>query len=107
MFMVTELPFSTSGGSSSLIRPGLTADAPTTWRIADFIVSGVARAGRTISAAPAAARKVRRFACASISVLKRRQVGHHVLDLLGGEYRFATIVRGHADQAVDPIIGRH
>ena len=38
--IATVLPFSTSGGRSSLILPGLTAASPTTWRMADFIVFG-------------------------------------------------------------------
>src|SRR5580658_3702072 len=53
----TELPFSTSAGTSSVILPLRIGASPTTWRIARCMVSGVAAAGSIlISAAPNPAR---------------------------------------------------
>ena len=65
--IATVLPFSTSGGRSSLTLPGFTAASPTTWRIADFIVSGRRLRRRARRSAddprrPMAARTVRRVA---------------------------------------------
>src|SRR3954451_5877896 len=111
--MATLLPFSTSGGSSSLILPAFTVASPTIWRIACFIEAGVALAGRTASAKPApaaAARNWRRLAVAVdalISVFQRLQIGYDVLDLPGRQHRLAAIILRHAGQAVDPIIRRH
>src|SRR5580700_8705206 len=55
----TELPFSTSGGRSSLTLPFLTGASPMTARTASFIISGVAAAGliesRNSAPAPASA----------------------------------------------------
>src|SRR4029077_14387894 len=50
----TVLPFSTSGGTSSLILPVFTGAPPVTLRIADASDAGVASAGRsgTIGTAP-------------------------------------------------------
>src|SRR3954468_2822187 len=113
MVIATELPFSTSGGMLSLILPGLASASPVIWRIAAAIEAGVALAGRTMSIAPAPARKARRVEPAlknrsSISlVLERRQKRHHVLDLLRGQHRLAAEIRRHAGQAVDPVKGRH
>src|SRR5258708_17097170 len=79
----TVLPFSTSGGMSSVTRPDRGVAPPVTSLIAAAIASGVARAdanGRTvITAAPA--RKVRRE---FMSLLQGCQIGHHHLPLLGG-----------------------
>src|SRR5438128_1870014 len=112
MPIATLLPFSTSGGRSSLILPGFTRASPTIWRIACFIDAGVASAGRTASTrpTPAAARNWRRVAAAVdalMSVFQRLQVGHHVLDLLRRQRRLAAIILRHAGQAVDPVIRRH
>src|SRR3954471_3226582 len=111
--MATLLPFSTSGGSSSLTLPAFTVASPTIWRIACFIEAGVASAGRTASARPtppAAARNWRRVAVAVdalISVFQRLQIRHHILDLLGRQHRLAAIILRHAGQTVDPVIRRH
>jgi hypothetical protein len=43
------LPFSTSGGISSLTLPVRTTASPTTVLIADVIVAGVASAGRIVT----------------------------------------------------------
>ena len=45
----TVLPFSTSGGISSLTFPVRTTASPTTVLIADVIVAGVASAGRSVT----------------------------------------------------------
>src|SRR3954447_17443888 len=46
----TVLPFSTSGGKSSLTLPVRTAAPPTTFRMAEASVAGVASAGRRVTA---------------------------------------------------------
>src|ERR1700722_11779893 len=45
----TVLPFSTSGGTSSLTLPGRTTASPTTFLIAAASIAGVARAGRSVT----------------------------------------------------------
>src|SRR5260221_8646622 len=106
--MATLLPFSTSGGRSSLILPRLTAASPTIWRIACFIDAGVAFAGRTESARPTpatVARNWRRVAVAVgalMSVFQRLQICHHVLDLLRRQHRLSAIILRHPGQAVHP-----
>src|SRR5215218_3310540 len=120
---VTELPFSTSAGISSLTRPSRIAASPANSRIAASIVSGTAApAGRiattdrqpTAGMAAAAARRSRRLGLRRrgrfiVSALfpERRQVGDHVLDLLCGQHRLAAKVRGDPGEAVGPVIGRH
>ncbi len=59
----TVLPFSTSGGTSSLTRPSVGVAVPTTLRIASAMASCVADAGasgRTSTAAVVPVRKRRR-----------------------------------------------
>src|ERR1700730_9212673 len=62
----TVLPFSTSGGISSLTLPVLTSAEPTTLRMAEAIIAGVASNGRSVTfgivpatAAPPARPKIR------------------------------------------------
>src|ERR1700692_4559771 len=100
----TVLPFSTSGGMSSLILPVRTTAAPTTVRIAAASIAGVACAGRSVTigiapitaAPPARPRNWRRdFRCLRIvgSMLLFAQackIRHHILDLFRGQDRFAA-----------------
>src|SRR5262245_18645966 len=126
----TVLPFSTSGGISSLTRPVLSLASPMTSAIAASIAAGVARAGRTarpasappMAAAPASCKTSRRVLAGSpaparrlrltilpmlASLLQRRQKRHHILDLLRRQYRLAPEGGGNALKTVDPIVGRH
>src|SRR5712671_282122 len=100
----TVLPFSTSGGMSSLTRPGRTAAPPVTCLMAAASASGVASAGvhgnTVIAAAPA--RKTRRE---FMSLLQGRQIRHDILELLCGKESLAGESLGHALQMVQPIIG--
>src|SRR6201995_5611698 len=66
----TLLPFSTSGGMSSLTLPVCTAAPPVTVRIALTIVSGVAATGRRLTANG----KVLAAAALPASLRKRRRV---------------------------------
>ena len=99
----TVLPFSTSGGMSSLTLPVCTAASPMTLRIAAASIAGVASAGRmvTIGTAPSTAaprrgrRNWRRVDSAGsvhrhFLFAQRDEIRHHVLDLLGGQDRLAA-----------------
>src|ERR1043166_2167301 len=113
----TALPFSTSGGSSSVTLPSCTGASPTTSRIADAMVAGVARAerGARIGASarpPATARKRRRGALwrsmSSIGLVTQRcKECYHIFGLLGREDRLAPKCRHHVVQSVDAVVGRH
>src|SRR3977135_283784 len=69
----TVLPFSTSGGMSSLTLPVCTTAEPTTFRIALASIAGVASAGRrvtvSIAALPVRARNCRRVALVGLSIV--------------------------------------
>src|ERR1700736_6686769 len=75
----TVLPFSTSGGTSSLTLPVFTAAVPTTFLIAAAMVSGVAGAGRRLTtgttpiaaALPARPRKQRRVEASDLRIVYR------------------------------------
>src|SRR5512144_1472444 len=108
----TVLPFSESGGTSSFTLPGLTRAPPTTLPMASCMAAGVAPAGRSATTDPspmpaAVSRNSRRDARRSISVLQRRQKGHHVLDLLRAQDGLATPGRRHARQLLASMIRRH
>src|SRR5690349_10916092 len=106
-------PFSTSGGTSSCTRPLLTAASPTTLRIAARICSGVACApsAAIVAARPpitTARRVAPRFRSPSltflVSVLQGGEESHHILDLLGRQYRLAAISRRHPIEAVEGVV---
>src|SRR5262249_7638630 len=118
----TVLPFSTSGGISSLTLPVCTSASPTTLRMADASIAGVASAGRTVTigivphsaALPARPRKRRRVdgakSCMQVLTLLVAQcckIGHDILDLFRRQDRPVAPARAHAIEAVDTIIGRH
>src|SRR5580692_5918659 len=69
----TVLPFSTSGGMSSLTLPVCTTAEPTTFRIALASIAGVASAGRSVTASiaalPVRARNCRRVASVGLSIV--------------------------------------
>src|SRR5215468_1031575 len=118
----TVLPFSTSGGISSLTLPVRTGASPTTLRIAEESIAGVAFTGRnvTIGTAPAAAapparcmncRRVvlasPRIAIAVVLIPKGCKISHDIFDLFRRENRLAAPVSANARKAIDTIIGRH
>src|SRR6516225_8828620 len=118
----TVLPFSTSGGMSSLILPLRTGASPTTLRIAEVSIAGVAFAWRDVmtgsapatAAPPARCRTLRRVVCDIwrigidvVLVAKRRKIGHDVLDLLRRQDRLAAPIRPDAHKAIQTIIGGH
>src|ERR1700733_5244977 len=99
----TVLPFSTSGGMSSLTLPVFTTAAPTTFWIADANMAGVASAGREVTklkaaAPPARPRNWRRVELSgsrmvsSLFILftQRHQIGHDILDLFRRQDRLAA-----------------
>src|SRR5580693_8839139 len=90
----TVLPFSTSGGTSSLTLPVCTVAAPTTFLIAAAMVSGVASAVRRLTtgttpmaaALPARPRNRRRveacdlrIVCRAFLFAQRCQIRHDIL----------------------------
>src|SRR6202521_5727043 len=123
----TELPFSTSGGTSIVTLPSRTGASPPPSRSAAAMESGVAAAGRSATSwaapnpptkLPAVSRKRRRVAAvgsalSSIApplrylITQRREKSHHILDLLGRQHRLAAPGRRDAGEPVHPIIGRH
>src|SRR5580704_16956829 len=119
----TELPFSTSGGKSSLTLPFFTGASPMTARTASCIISGVAAAGRIEScnstpqpaSAPAVLRISRRERSRSISgftsklktSLQGYQIGNDVLDFHRREHRLVAKHRRHSGQVIDAIERRH
>src|ERR1700733_9644414 len=113
----TVLPFSTSGGISSLTLPVCTTAAPTTLRMAVASIAGVASAGRSvtigtapITAAPLARpRKWRRVECSGIRIAgpiflftQACKIRHDILDLFRRQDRLAAPCRPDAHQSVDP-----
>src|ERR1700677_4875649 len=115
----TVLPFSTSGGMSSLTFPVFTMAAPTTSRIAVASIAGVASTGGTVitmSAAmpPARPRNWRRVAsgsCIGSSLLtlftQRHQIGHDILDLFRRQDRSAAPIGADAIKSFHPVEGWH
>src|SRR5260221_1569521 len=118
----TVLPFSTSGGTSSLTLPVRTGASPTTLRMAEASIAGVPSAGRNVTigtvpnnaAPPARPRKRRRVdgskSCMmgqTLLIAQRCKIRHNILDLLRRQDRLAAPARTHVIQAVDAIIGRH
>src|SRR5450756_1862745 len=118
----TVLPFSTSGGTSSLTLPVRTTAPPTTLRIAAASIAGVASAGLSVTAGtapstaapPARPRNCRRVEwscpCIPYKTLLFAQgckIGHHILDLFRRQDRLAAPGRADPHQPVDPIERRH
>src|SRR5665647_2291079 len=117
----TVLPFSTSGGMSSLTFPVRTTALPTTLRIALASIAGVASAGRKLTtgtapstaALPARPRKRRRvdfsWCCIAgpLLVTQDCEICHDILDLFRRQDRLAAPCLAYAQQSVDAIIGRH
>src|SRR5499427_4199085 len=115
------LPFSTSGGMSSVTLPLRTGASPITRWIAAFIISGVASARRARSGAVPNAvtpaiptRTVRRvmwdslsFVIASSSVPQGHRKRHNVFDLLRRQHRLATKRRCNPFKSIQAVIGRH
>src|ERR1700690_2476005 len=91
----TVLPFSTSGGMSSLTLPVFTTAAPTTFRIAAASIAGVASACRSVTigtapvtaALPASSRNRRRLDWSGLRIpntllfVQRHEIRHDILDL--------------------------
>src|ERR1700722_6841501 len=115
----TVLPFSTSGGMSSLTLPVRTGAVPTMLRMAVESVAGVACAGRSVTigtapatAAPARPRNWRRVdrsgsrICASLFA-QTCEISHDILDLFRRQDRLAAPSLAYADQPLDAIVGRH
>src|SRR5947209_8733050 len=96
----TVLPFSTSGGTSSLTLPLRTTAAPTTSRMALASIAGVASAGRSVTpstaALPAMARNRRRLESSGSRITspdllaQRREIRHDVFDLFRRQDRLAA-----------------
>src|SRR6476646_1539592 len=116
----TVLPFSTSGGISSLTLPVRTAASPTTFRIAVVSIAGVASAGRTVrtgtspstAALPASVRNWRRVESSDRCIVsflftQRHQIRHDILDLFGREDRFSLPGSPDAIEPIRPIVGWH
>src|ERR1035437_1000300 len=118
----TVLPFSTSGGTSSLTLPVRTTAAPTTFRMAAARGAGVAAAGCSVTmgtapstaAPPARPRNWRRVYSSCLRTAgpaflfaERCEIRHHILDLPGRQDRLAAPCRADAIEAVHAIVGRH
>src|SRR6516165_531112 len=118
----TVLPFSTSGGISSLTLPVRTGASPTRLRIAALSIAGVASTERVVTmgtapptaALPARPRNLRRVVVGEwritiyvVLFTKRCKVGHDIFDLRSGEDRLAVPARSHSRKTVHAIIGRH
>src|SRR5262252_7977962 len=114
------LPFSTSGGMSSVTLPLRTGDSPITRWIAAFMVSGAASARRTrrgtvaSADAPAApASTTRRVydsvspVIASSSVAQSHQESYDVFDLFRRQYGLAAKRRRDPFKSIQAVIGRH
>src|SRR6516162_11472975 len=116
----TVLPFSTSGGISSLTLPVCTGASPTRLRIAALSIAGVASTERTVTmgtapataALPARPRNLRRVVVGGwririyvVLFTKRCKVGHDIFDLQSGEDRRAAPVRPDSRKTVHAIIG--
>src|SRR6476469_1423869 len=98
--MVTKLPFSTSGGSSSLTLPLASVASPTIFFIADCIDAGVARPapGATVSrrprsyvekAAAGRAMGISGHAVEMLLIAQGRKIRYHIFDLFGAEHRLS------------------
>src|SRR5476651_453620 len=106
----TVLPFSISGGMSSLMRPGRSTAPPVTSLIIASRSAGVACAepsGRSVTRAAPATKARRSRPRFFISVLQGHKIGHDILDLLGAQDRLTGEALGHALQPIQSIIGWH
>src|SRR5579883_1588053 len=104
---------------SSFTLPVRSGASPTTLRIAEVSIAGVASAGRSVTRSmapasvvlPAALRKWRRVDRWSFSmvllVAQRCEIGHDILDLFRRQDRLVAPALADPHQAVDTVIGRH
>src|SRR4029453_15672618 len=110
----TALPFSISAGTSILTLPMLSLASPMTFLIAACMDAGVAPAGQHRRALRFRPRSgagffatCRRLASWCSLVTQGREIGDHVLDLLGRQHGLALKGRGHPRETLDSIIRRH